>query len=52
MIDPRYLNVEIYGCGEYGFTLLNILANRDELTDPLLHGLACPMRELFAEIGS
>jgi Uma2 family endonuclease len=49
MIDPRYLNVEVYGCGEYGFTLLNILANRDRLTDPLLHGLGCAMHELFAE---
>jgi Uma2 family endonuclease len=49
MIDPRYLNVEVYGCGEYGFTLLNILANRDELTDPFLRGLACSMLRLFAE---
>jgi Uma2 family endonuclease len=48
MIDPRYLNVEVYGCGEYGFTLLNILANRDELTDPFLRRLSCPMRDLFA----
>jgi Uma2 family endonuclease len=49
MIDPRYLNVEVYGCGEYGFTLLNILANRDKLTDPFLHGLGCSMQDLFAE---
>jgi Uma2 family endonuclease len=49
MIDPRYLNVEVYGCGEYGFTLLNILAHRDELTDPLLRGFACSMNHLFAE---
>jgi Uma2 family endonuclease len=49
MVDPRYLNVEIYGCGEYGFTLLDILANRGRLTDPFLPGLACSMDELFAE---
>jgi Uma2 family endonuclease len=49
MVDPRYLNVEVYGCGEYGFTLLNILALRDELTDPLLTGLAYPLDQLFAE---
>ncbi|HVU17292.1 MAG TPA: Uma2 family endonuclease [Candidatus Didemnitutus sp.] len=48
MIDPRYLNVEVYGCGEYGFTLLNILALRDQLEDPLLTGLAYPIADLFA----
>jgi len=50
MVDPRYLNVEVYGCGEYGFTLLDILANHHPLTDPHLPGLACPMTELFATI--
>jgi hypothetical protein len=49
MIDPRYLNAEVYGCGEFGFTLLEILAHGDRLTDPLLHGLACSMNDLFAE---
>ncbi|HEY4301703.1 MAG TPA: Uma2 family endonuclease [Candidatus Didemnitutus sp.] len=48
MVDPRYLNVEVCGCGEYGFTLLNILALRDDLTDPLLTGLAYPLAQLFA----
>jgi len=50
MIDPRFLNVEVYGCGEYGFTLLQILANRDRLTDPFFTGLSCTMHELFAEL--
>jgi len=50
MIDPRYLNVEIYAAGEYGFTLLDILANHHPLTDPHLPGLRCPMDTLFAEI--
>ena len=50
MVDPRYLNVEVYGCGEYGFTLADILANHHALTDPHLPGLSCPMDELFAKI--
>jgi len=48
MIDPRYLNVEIYGRGEYGFTLQHILAHREPLTDPYLPGFSVPMDELFA----
>ena len=48
MVDPRYLNVEVYGCGEWGFTLLDILANHHALSDPHLPGLSCPMDELFA----
>jgi Uma2 family endonuclease len=50
MIDPRYCNVEVYGCGEYGFTLGDILANHHPLTDPHLPGLNCPMAELFAKL--
>jgi Uma2 family endonuclease len=50
MVDPRYLNVEIYGCREYGFTLLEILANHHALTDPHLPGLSCSMDELFASL--
>lgn len=49
MVDPRYLNVEVYGCGEYGFTLQEILAHGDQLKDPLLSGLGCSMNELFSE---
>ncbi|MDI1321076.1 MAG: Uma2 family endonuclease [bacterium] len=50
MVDPRYLNVEVYGLGEFGFTLTDILANHHPLTDPHLPGLSCPMHELFANI--
>ena len=50
MVDPRYLNVEVYVCGEYGFTLGDILANHHPLTDPHLPGLNCPMEELFAKL--
>ncbi len=50
MVDPRYLNVEIYAAGEYGFSLLDILANQHALTDPHLPGLSCPMNTLFADL--
>lgn len=50
MVDPRYLNVEVYGIGEYGFTLIDILAHHHPLTDPHLPGLGCSMDELFAGI--
>ena len=47
MIDPRYLNVEVYGCNETGFTLLQILANHHALTDPYLPGFNYSMSALF-----
>jgi Uma2 family endonuclease len=50
MVDPRYLNVEVYGLGEYGFTLIDILAHHHPLTDPRLPGLGCSMDELFAKL--
>ncbi len=50
MVDPRYLNVEVYGVGEYGFTLIDILAHHHPLTDPKLPGLGCSMDELFARL--
>ncbi|HYC72145.1 MAG TPA: Uma2 family endonuclease [Opitutaceae bacterium] len=50
MVDPRYLNVEIYGIGEYGFTLTAILAHGNPLTDPHLPGLHYPMCDLFSDL--
>lgn len=50
MVDPRYLNVEVYGLGEYGFSLTDILAHHHPLTDPALPGLGCSMDELFARL--
>lgn len=50
MVDPRYLNVEVYSPGEYGFTLTDILAHHHPLTDPHLPGLGCSMDELFAKL--
>lgn len=50
MIDPRYLNIEVYGCGEYGFTLQDILANHHCLADPHLPGLHCSMADFFKPV--
>jgi len=47
IVDPRYFNVEIYGRGDHGFTLLEILANHLPLTDPYLPGFRLSMPELF-----
>ena len=50
MVDPRYLNIEVYGCNEFGFTLQDILANHHPLTDPHLPGLSCSMEEFFKPV--
>ena len=50
MVDPRYLNVEVYGLGEFGFTLTDILAHHHPLTDPHLPGMSCTMDDLFASL--
>jgi Uma2 family endonuclease len=47
IVDPRYFNVEVYGCGERGFSLLEILANHHPLTDPHLPGFCPTMPEIF-----
>jgi len=48
MIDPRYNNVEIYLCNEYGLSLRGILAGRELLTDERLPQLRLAIKELFA----
>jgi Uma2 family endonuclease len=48
MVDPRYNNVEIYICTEYGLALKAILAGREALTDERLPLLDLPIKELFA----
>ena len=48
LVDPRYLNVEIYRTGAHGFRLEGILANHEALTDPHLPGLEITMHTLFA----
>ena len=47
LVDPRYLNVEVYRTGELGFRLEAILANHEALTNPHLPGLALSMHDLF-----
>jgi Uma2 family endonuclease len=48
MVDPRYNNVELYECGEYGMTLKGILAGREVLEEKLLPGFQFVIADLFA----
>ncbi len=48
MIDPRYDNVEVYHCNEYGLVLKGILAGRELLTERLLPEFQLTITELFA----
>ena len=48
MVDPRYENVEIYHGGPYGLALRRILANAEQIEEPLLPGFGLSPRELFA----
>ena len=47
MIDPRYDNVEIYHCTEYGLMLKGILAGQEILTETLLPEFQLRVAELF-----
>jgi Uma2 family endonuclease len=47
MIDPRYDNVEIYHCTEYGLMLKGILAGQEILTETLLPEFQFRVAELF-----
>jgi hypothetical protein len=48
MIDPRYDNVEVYHCNEYGLALKSILAGHELLTEKLLPEFQLTITELFA----
>ena len=48
MIDPRYDNVEVYHCSQYGLVLKSILAGHELLTEKLLPEFQLTMTELFA----
>ena len=48
MIDPRYDNVEVYHCSEYGLALKSILAGHELLTEKLLPAFQLTITELFA----
>ena len=48
MIDPRYDNVEVYHCNEFGLVLKSILAGHELLTEKLLPEFQLTITELFA----
>jgi len=48
MIDPRYDNVEIYHCTEWGLVLKGILAGSEVLVEALIPEFQVVIAELFA----
>ena len=48
MIDPRYDNVEVYHCSQYGLILKSMLAGHELLTEKLLPEFQLTVSELFA----
>lgn len=48
MIDPRYDNVEIYHCTEWGLVLKSILAGTEVLGETLIPEFQVVISELFA----
>jgi len=48
MIDPRYDNVEIYHCTEWGLALKGILAGSEVLAEALIPEFQIVVAELFA----
>ena len=48
MIDPRYDNVEIYHCTEWGLVLKGILAGSEVLAEGLIPEFQIVIAELFA----
>ncbi len=48
MVDPRYDNVEIYHCTEWGVALKGILAGSEVLGDTLIPEFQVVIAELFA----
>ncbi len=48
MVDPRYDNVEIYHCTEWGVALKGILAGSEVLGDTLIPEFQIVIAELFA----
>jgi Uma2 family endonuclease len=48
MIDPRYDNVEIYHCTEWGLVLKSILAGSEVLAEALVPEFQVVIAELFA----
>ena len=48
MIDPRYDNVEVYHCTEWGLVLKSILAGSEVLGESLIPDFQIVISELFA----
>lgn len=48
MVDPRYDNVEVYHCTEFGLQLKGILAGGEILSEKLLPEFQFVVKELFA----
>lgn len=48
MIDPRYDNVEVYHCTEWGLVLKGILAGSEVLAEALIPEFQIAIAELFA----
>jgi Uma2 family endonuclease len=48
MVDPRYDNVEIYHCTEFGLQLKGILAGSEVLGEKLVPEFQIVIAELFA----
>lgn len=48
MLDPRYDNVEIYHCTEWGLALKSILAGSEVLAEALIPEFQIVIAELFA----
>lgn len=48
IVDPRYDNVEIYHCTEFGLQLKSILAGSEILADKLIPQFQIVIKELFA----
>ena len=51
IIDPRYDNVEVYHCTEFGLALKSILAGGEILQEKLLPQFQMKISDLFAETG-
>jgi Uma2 family endonuclease len=48
MVDPRYDNVEVYHCTQFGLQLKSILAGSEILSEKLLPEFQIVIKELFA----
>jgi len=50
VVDPRYDNVEVYHCTEWGLALKGILAGSEVLSDKLIPQFQVTIADLFAAV--